>query len=558
MTSLASQDQQERPPGLHPSQFHWDQVFPICRKQLKAKQWEKIVNRLPQAPSLRSLLDYLAQENLGDENPEEMLPGFLSDLAQVEWALFSLRQSKQDLPSKTEKLTLNPTLKMIEVDWTHIPGLVDERQNSPSGTPQPGEDIVLAWRLPSKDNIQVRSATAEDLLVLKMVAEGIDAHTVADAGGLPLGAVDAALERAVDKGMILAPPSRIHRDTARYAVEEGEESPFVSASVFTLQWHITQACDLHCKHCYDRSSRSTVSLEQGIHILDDLRTFCRERHVRGQVSFTGGNPLLHPQFTELYRSAVDRGLAVAVLGNPTTKETMENLLAIERPVFFQVSLEGLEKYNDMIRGAGHFQNVMTFLGVLKDLGVPSKVMLTLTKGNLDQVLPLAERLRDLTTDFTFNRLSMVGEGANLELPDKEDYAAFLEAYMEASRQNPIMGWKDNLINIVCHQQGLKPFGGCTGYGCGAAFNFLAVLSDGEVHACRKFPSPIGNVYDQGIADIYASPLADRYRRGPQSCNTCSLRLVCRGCLAIAYSHGMDVFEEHDPFCFLPEKLACSN
>ena len=34
---------------------------------------------------------------------------------------------------------------------------------------------------------------------------------------------------------------------------------------------------------------------------------------------------------------------------------------------------------------------------------------------------------------------------------------------------------------------MEPFGGCTGFGCGAAFNFMAVLPDGEVHACRKVP-----------------------------------------------------------------------
>ena len=159
-------------------------------------------------------------------------------------------------------------------------------------------------------------------------------------------------------------------------------------------------------------------------------------------------------------------------------------------------------------------------------------------------------LRELTDDFTFNRLSMVGEGANLQLPTRDEYEAFLKTYMNAAESNPIMGLKDNLINIVRHQEGGQPFGGCTGYGCGAAFNFISVLSDGEAHACRKFPSAIGNVIEQSIADIYDSDAAQRYRSGCSGCRDCPIRPVCGGCLAMAHSHGLNVFDERDPFCFM--------
>ena len=76
-----------------------------------------------------------------------------------------------------------------------------------------------------------------------------------------------------------------------------------------------------------------------------------------------------------------------------------------------------------------------------------------------------------------------------------------------------MSLKDNLFNILLEQEGLELTGGCTGFGCGAAFNFLTLLSDGEVHACRKMPSLIGNLKEAGLAEIYDSAAARRYRRG---------------------------------------------
>jgi radical SAM protein with 4Fe4S-binding SPASM domain len=122
--------------------------------------------------------------------------------------------------------------------------------------------------------------------------------------------------------------------------------------------------------------------------------------------------------------------------------------------------------------------------------------------------------------------------------------------MEETERNPILGLKDNLINILRYEKGLDPFGGCAGYGCGAAFNFLAVLPDGEVHACRKFPSPVGNISSRSLEEIYDSEICHRYRLGSDACRSCAIRPVCGGCLASVYSHNLNIFKEKDPFCFM--------
>ena len=103
---------------------------------------------------------------------------------------------------------------------------------------------------------------------------------------------------------------------------------------------------------------------------------------------------------------------------------------------------------------------------------------------------------------------------------EKDYIAFLENYLAASKENPVLGLKDNLINVLLLHKDVALFGGCTGFGCGAAFNFLSVLPDGEVHACRKFPSPVGSVLSQSMEEIYDSDIARRYRSGCAECLPC--------------------------------------
>jgi selenobiotic family peptide radical SAM maturase len=176
--------------------------------------------------------------------------------------------------------------------------------------------------------------------------------------------------------------------------------------------------------------------------------------------------------------------------------------------------------------------------------------MTLYRENMDQVLPLADLLRDRTDYFTFNRLSTMGEGARLLMVESEAFQAFLKEYEAATSDNSTLMLKDNLINIIRQEKAMDLFGGCTGYGCGAAFNFVALLPDGEVHACRKFPSFIGNIKQNRLTEIYHSDIAKKYRSGSKACRDCSLNIVCRGCLAVTYSCGLDVFRDKDPFCFL--------
>ena len=525
----------------------WD--FPGCRALLGSDSWRAVTStcRADETPD-RFLEEVCIQaRRVG-------APGFLPELARLEWHVRKVHEGELALPDDPDETTLNPSLHLLELRWKNLASF---RSFAGAPPPEPGDEFVMIWKDPADGELHREVATAEDLLVLKMIAEGIDRKDVARTGGLPIWAVDAAIERAAGKGIILLPASRIRRDPGRTGGSPYAVKPFVTASAFTLQWHITQACDLRCRHCYDRTDRPAPTLAQAVKILDDLADFCRKKRVKGQVSFSGGNPLLHPDFPRIYRAAAERGFTPAILGNPAPREQLEELIRIQPPDFFQVSLEGLPEYNDFIRGSGHFDRTMAFLDLLGDLGIYSMVMLTLTKDNIREVLPLGERLRGRANVLHFNRLAKVGEGAALELPSEEAYRAFLDVYLDASRENPLLGLKDNLLNIPMLRKGLAPFGGCTGFGCGAAFNFLALLSDGEVHACRKFPSPLGNVFLQRLEEIYDSDHARRYRSGCAECRSCSLGPVCGGCLACAYSHGLDIFAQKDPYCFLSERSSHS-
>jgi selenobiotic family peptide radical SAM maturase len=471
---------------------------------------------------------------------------FVSDLARLELAKKDVE--KDNYPDAVESVVVNPTLRILDLSWTGVDRVM-ERGSVESALLREEPGYLLVYKN-GKNEIVSGYAKESDLLALKIVLENPSREDLERESGLKLKAVEDIIDDACGKGILIKPVSLIARDPSGFSEAGILDGEFFVSEYFTLQWHITQVCDLHCRHCYDRSDRSPLPLERGIEIIDEFREFCDSRNVRGQISFTGGNPLLHPDFMEFYAYAAGKGLLLAILGNPASRKNLEELMAVQEPEFYQISIEGLKEHNDSIRGRGHFKSATDFLSLLKELKIYSIVMLTLTGGNMDQVIPLANFLRERTDRFTFNRLSLFGEGAGLSLPDGESYMKFLDEYLSAAEENPHMGLKDNLFNIFLHNRGEQLSSGCAGFGCGAAFNFVSLLPDGEVHACRKLPSLIGNINKTGLAEIYDSDLAGRYRSGTSACKTCSLRPVCGGCPAVTSSFGLDIFNDRDPNCFL--------
>ncbi|MCJ7615638.1 MAG: thio(seleno)oxazole modification radical SAM maturase SbtM [Desulfobacterales bacterium] len=528
---------------------NFQKIFTNCRRTLGKETWGRVLAALDEDSEPQVFHDILLSlKNAFD------LPDFIVDLARLEWALYRAKEDKTSVHQPYETVIVNPTLTLVPVSWKNLVTLINGDIRRDFMLSESSQIQVMIWRHSKTDDLHIREADDIDLLALKIIIEQVDPREAATIGGVNVGAIHTALNRAIAQGILISPGSRIQRASLSSLQTSDAFEHFITADIFTLQWHITQACDLHCKHCYDRRDRASMSYDTGIAVLDDFYGFCRQMHVRGQVTFTGGNPMLYPRFIDIYQAASDFGFGLAILGNPTPIEKIERLLDIAKPLYFQISLEGLAEYNDYIRGDGHFQRSLDFLDQLKQLDIFTMVMLTLNRDNLDQVLPLGSLLKDRADFFTFNRLSTVGEGAQLMMPQKENFEAFIRKYEEMAGESPLLGLKDNLINIIRKEKGIEPFGGCTGYGCGAAFNFVALLPDGEVHACRKFPSPIGNILQTRLIDIYHSNLAHKYRTGSEACLDCSLAVVCRGCLAITYSNGLEVFKDRDPFCFVSEEI----
>ena len=155
---------------------------------------------------------------------------------------------------------------------------------------------------------------------------------------------------------------------------------------FTLQWHLTEKCNLKCKHCYQNLDyiKKELNLKTKLKIIDDFVKFCRKIERKPRFSFTGGEPFLIKKqlYTLLaYCKKNYPTIESSILTNGTLiTEKDISILKSSNISYIQVSLDGaFEQTHDFIRGKGTFKKALKTLRLLKKNGIKTAVMFVFHK-----------------------------------------------------------------------------------------------------------------------------------------------------------------------------------
>ena len=129
---------------------------------------------------------------------------------------------------------------------------------------------------------------------------------------------------------------------------------------------LTTMCNFKCMHCYQDNKKIFMPKSKAIDLIDTLTE-------RGCVflNFTGGEPLLHPDFDSIYSYAYNKGLKITIQSNASliTKEVME-LFIKHPPRKFEITLYGVdeESYAEFTGNPNGYLDVMNALKMLCDHG----------------------------------------------------------------------------------------------------------------------------------------------------------------------------------------------
>ena len=115
---------------------------------------------------------------------------------------------------------------------------------------------------------------------------------------------------------------------------------------FAFQWHITEACDQRCKHCYIYALGSHAKFKEMPEgdmdsVITNIKEFCRKANRLPYLYITGGDPILHPKFWNLTKKLKAEEIPFGVLGNPFhLDDEVCNQLAEYGCRKYQLSLDG--------------------------------------------------------------------------------------------------------------------------------------------------------------------------------------------------------------------------
>jgi len=337
---------------------------------------------------------------------------------------------------------------------------------------------------------------------------------------------------------------------------------------FFVQWHLTEMCNLRCKHCYqgERSSEE-MSLPEMKKVISEVSAMLQEWSKTYDVAFspsfniTGGEPLLRRDLFDVLGEIKRNGFEIFLLTNGTLVDPARSRMLADLGVKgVQVSIEGGEKVHDSIRGEGSFAASAAGIERLVGVGIPVTLNVTLSNLNAWQMKEVIAFGCDVgARRVGFSRLVPYGRGSRL-LPQALEPEQVQELY-ESLWSLEIKSLELVTGDPLASQMKVRSNGDAGNVavsGCAAGVSGMTILPNGSVTPCRRLPLSLGNVRRNSLRRIWAmSPVLEALRdrsRYKGKCGVCNRWAQCRGCRAIAYafsrSRGCGDFLADDPQCFL--------
>lgn len=303
---------------------------------------------------------------------------------------------------------------------------------------------------------------------------------------------------------------------------------------------LTNRCNLRCVHCYINTAplREASRPEMGV---ERIHRLVDEMAEAGCLFFTltGGEPLLHPKFEEIYRHIKARGIETYVYTNGTMVGPEQVRLFRELPPFaIQFSLYGAtaETYDAATGTEGWFGRCMEGLRMLVDARLKVSLALPVSALSRQEIGAMRQMARALGIPAKTNvnlHETADGDPGPCRLRLEPDEAVALEAEDGMTAEE----WRARADRKA--DEGRDP--GLV-LECTAGFSAFHVKADGRMGPCARVRAEAcwGDLNRAAFGEIWNGPVRKATEiRKPEnsSCIGCRVRKYCQYCGACCISEG---------------------
>ena len=347
-------------------------------------------------------------------------------------------------------------------------------------------------------------------------------------------------------------------------------------------WNSTKTCNLKCRHCYmssdNKKYQNELTTQEAKSFIDDLADF----HVP-VLLFSGGEPLIRPDFFELAEYAQAKGVRPTLSTNGTliTREVAQRIKDIGVG-YVGISLDGLQDVNDQFRGVeGAFQKAME--GIQNCVAVGQRVGLrfTINHHNIQELENIFDFIeRENINRVCFYHLVYSGRGTAMKNQDvtAEESRRAMDIIIRRTKDFEDRGLEKEILTVDNHCDGvymylkalaegndqqaaqIKKYISMNG-GNRSGIAFGEVDPFGYVHPDQFTQHhTFGNVRDRKFSEIWqdtSNPimagLKDRKPLLKGRCSQCRFLDNCNGNFRTRAEAVTGDFWESDPSCYLTDE-----
>jgi len=239
----------------------------------------------------------------------------------------------------------------------------------------------------------------------------------------------------------------------------------------------------------------------------------------------GGEPTLREDIVEIVDILRNKTKNLEISTNGYFTDRLVSVVKKYPEIRIRVSLEGLPKRNDEIRGLknGFDRAIRSILklkeGGAKDIGFA----ITISHRNSEELLDLYHLCAHMDVEFS---QCVVHDAWQFRVPDNViqdqekvmgEIKEFIQQLLQSKRTNYFLKLKDwyraylnrGFINFIRGDQRLLP--------CGAGTDIVFIDPYGEVYPCNALRQSMGNIKEIGFVEIWSSSQAQRVREAVSVC-----------------------------------------
>lgn len=247
-----------------------------------------------------------------------------------------------------------------------------------------------------------------------------------------------------------------------------------------MSWNITRKCNLNCKYCgLHGSGEQEASTAEVLHLVSSLA-----RLGTRFVGFSGGEPLVRPDFPEIVAACRDHGMRVSIQTNGFyLRRWLPSLRGLDE---VRVSLDGVREVQEALRGPGSYDAAVDAIRACRERGVPVLATAVMTGPSLARLREFLDLAAGLGVEVLFqpmdDRFSGGREDGEGLRPTPEAFRAAVDLLItEKTRGSTVVA------NSLPGLRYLRGWPDPDPLPCRAGRLMCTVDADGRVFVCDMYP-----------------------------------------------------------------------